>query len=116
MKSTTIVYKICTRAAWDEACRAGAFAGSADDKRDGFIHLSARHQLAGTAAKHFRGQADLVLVAFEADQLGPKLAWEPSRGGDLFPHLYVDLPSSAALWVKPLALGPDGVPILPEDL
>ena len=116
MNSTTIVYKICTRAEWVEACRAGAFAGSADDTRDGFIHLSARHQLAGTAAKHFRRQADLVLVAFEAERLGPKLVWEPSRGGDLFPHLYAELPTSAALWVKPLALRPDGVPALPENL
>jgi uncharacterized protein (DUF952 family) len=114
--TTAIVYKICARAAWDDACRRGACAGSADDRRDGFIHLSAPHQLAGTAAKHFRGQADLVLVAFEATRLGPKLAWESSRDGDPFPHLYADLPTSAALWVKPLALGPDGMPILPEDL
>lgn len=110
------MYKICTRAAWEEACRNGAFTGSADDRRDGFIHLSAPHQLAGTAARHFRGQADLVLVAFEAARLGPTLAWEPSRGGDLFPHLYADLPTSAALWVRPLALGPEGVPVLTEDL
>lgn len=116
MKPATIVYKICARAAWEEACRTGAFAGSADDERDGFIHLSAPHQLAGTAAKHFRGLADLVLVAFEAERLGPKLVWEPSRGGDLFPHLYADLPTSAALWVRPLTLGPEGVPVLPEDL
>ena len=111
-----IVYKICARAAWEEACRTGAFAGSADDMRDGFIHLSARDQLAGTAAKHFRRQADLVLVAFEAERLGPKLVWEPSRGGDLFPHLHADLPTSAALWTQPLELGSDGLPVLPEDL
>ena len=84
MQPTAVVYKICPRAAWEEACRAGAFTGSADDRRDGFIHLSAPHQLAGTAAKHFRGQADLVLVAFKAARLGPKLVWEPSRDGDLF--------------------------------
>jgi uncharacterized protein (DUF952 family) len=116
MEPTATVYKICARAAWEEACRAGAFAGSADDRRDGFIHLSARHQLAGTAARHFRGEADLVLVAFEAARLGPKLAWEPSRGGDLFPHLYGDLPTSAALWTRPLELGSDGLPVLPEEL
>ena len=101
---------------WRDAERTGAFAGAPIDLSDGFIHLSAPHQLAGTAAKHFRGQADLVLVAFEATRLGPKLAWESSRDGDPFPHLYADLPTSAALWVKPLALGPDGVPALPEDL
>ena len=114
--ANTIVYKICTRAAWEDACRTGAFAGSADDKRDGFIHLSSPHQLTGTAAKHFRGQADLVLVAFAADRLGPQLVWETSRGGDRFPHYYAELPTSTALWVKPLSLGPDGVPAVPKDL
>src|SRR5690606_40463605 len=50
-----IVYKILTRADWEEALRAGRYAGSQDDVRDGFIHLSAPSQVAGTAARHFRG-------------------------------------------------------------
>jgi uncharacterized protein (DUF952 family) len=110
------VFKIASASTWDEACRAGAFAGSDADTRDGFIHLSAHHQLAATAAKHFAGQRDLLLVAFDAGALGDRLKWEVSRGGDLFPHLYGPLPTKAALWTKLMPLGDDGVPLLPQDL
>lgn len=110
------VYKICTRAAWDAACRSGNYAGSDDDARDGFIHLSAAHQVAATAAKYFRGQPDLLLVALASAQLGSDLAWEPSRGGDLFPHLYAPFPVVAAISVTPLPLTSDGLPLIPETL
>ncbi len=111
-----LVYKVLPRTDWDVACRSGSYAGSADDLRDGFIHLSAVHQLAGTLAKHFSGVSDLVLVAFDPVSLGPDLRWEPSRGGDLFPHLFGPLPCATALATRDLALRADGVPVLPEDL
>jgi uncharacterized protein (DUF952 family) len=110
------VFKVLTREAWEDACRRGAFGGSDDDLRDGFIHLSAAHQLAGTLAKHFKGQTDLVLITLDANALGDKLKWEPSRGGDLFPHLYSALPTAAALDVRALRSGADGVPIAPEPI
>lgn len=108
-----IVFKICTADEWAAACRAGGYAGSPADARDGFIHFSAAHQLAGTAEKHFRGQAGLLLVAVDAARLGPALRWEPSRGGDLFPHLYSRLDPAAAVWTRPLELDTDGVPMIP---
>jgi uncharacterized protein (DUF952 family) len=108
------VFKIATRTAWEEACRLGLFAGSDDDLRDGFIHLSTAHQLAGTLAKHFKGQTDLVLITLDADALGEKLKWERARDGDLFPHLYAELPTSAALKVRGLSCN-GGVPIVPEE-
>jgi uncharacterized protein (DUF952 family) len=111
----TLVFKIVAGDEWAAACRSGVYAGSADDNRDGFVHLSARHQLQGTAARHFRGRKGLLLAAFAADALGPALKWEPSRGGDLFPHLYGGLPTGLALWTRPLTLGEDGIPILPDE-
>ena len=109
-----IIFKICPRSEWDMAIRAGRYGGSAHDRRDGFIHFSAGNQLAATAAKHFRDQPDLVLVAVDAVALGDALRWEPSRGGDLFPHLYGVLPVSAATAVTELMLDSDGMPVLPE--
>jgi uncharacterized protein (DUF952 family) len=111
-----MIFKIVDRDAWSSACRAGIYRGSPDDLRDGFIHFSAPAQLSGTAAKHFRGQSDLVLVAFDEIALGDALVWEPSRGGDLFPHLYGTVSTNLAIWEKPLILGEDGVPEIPEDL
>ena len=93
----TRVYKILSVDDWARAEATGAFEGSDDDRRDGFIHLSAEDQWPGTAAKWFAGRTDLLLVAFEAQSLGPALKWEPSRGGALFPHLYGPLPTAAAV-------------------
>ena len=109
------VFKVATRAAWNDACRNGSFAGSADDLRDGFIHLSTREQLAETLAKHFRGQDGLVLIQIETHLLGENLRWEKSRGGDEFPHLYTALPTGIACAPHALVLGPDGVPMLPRE-
>jgi uncharacterized protein (DUF952 family) len=44
------------------------------------------------------------------------LRWEPSRGGDLFPHLYTHLPLSAVKSAIPIPLAADGIPILPQPL
>lgn len=98
----TTIYKIFRAAEWAGAQEAGSFAGSADDRRDGFIHFSTAAQLAGTAAKHFAGESDLVLAEVDADALGAALRWEPSRGGQLFPHLYGELPLAAVTRTWPL--------------
>ncbi|MCC2108816.1 MAG: DUF952 domain-containing protein, partial [Hyphomicrobiales bacterium] len=78
------------------------------DLADGFIHFSTAAQVAETAAKHFAGQTDLLLVAIDGATLGDALKWEPSRGGALFPHLYAPLDPRAAISVRPLPLGADG--------
>jgi uncharacterized protein (DUF952 family) len=110
------VYKITSSRPWQEAIECGNFTGSADDLRDGHIHLSAGHQLAATANKYFAGVEDLILVAFEAAALGAPLVWETSRGGDLFPHYYGALPVAAATWVRPLPLDDSGIPRVLETL
>lgn len=110
------VFKVADRTSWDRACGLGVFSGSADDVRDGFIHLSALHQLRGTLERHFNGQADLVLIKLAADRLGSALRWEASRGGELFPHLYAPLPTAAAVEVRPLRLDESGVPVVPGDI
>ena len=110
----TTIYKICQRTAWEEAETAGRYAGSPVDRRDGFIHFSTAPQLEGTAAKHFAGLSDLMLVAVDSDALGGALKWESSRGGELFPHLYAALPLSAVLWARPLADEIEGRRAFPE--
>ena len=109
-----LIYKVCARGAWDKACETGHFTGSADDLRDGFIHLSTTMQLRGTLAKHFAGQTDLVLIQVDTRALAAELRWEASTGGKLYPHLYGPLPTVAAVGVSPLALGVDGHYNLPE--
>ena len=101
---TETVYKILGEADLRGNCGASGWAGSADDLRDGFVHLSAADQVTGTLEKHFAGRTDLLLAAFDTQELGPALKWEASRGGALFPHLYTS---------RPLPLQ-DGAYLLPE--
>lgn len=108
------IYKICSASAWREAERQGAFRGSADDRRDGFIHFSTASQVPGTVAKHFAGQAGLFLIAVDSEALGDALRWEPSRGGDLFPHLYGELDIGAVLEIRDLRVRSDGSHDIPE--
>lgn len=110
----SLIYKICPASLWREAERDKIFRGSEVDRRDGFIHFSTAAQVAETAAKHFAGVADLLLVYVATAALGDKLKWEPSRGGALFPHLYGALPLAAVTRIEPLPLGADGSHRLPK--
>ncbi len=109
-----IVYKIAPEALWREAESIGRFTGAPIDVADGFIHFSTASQVRETAARHFAGQADLLLIAIDGARLGDALKYEVSRGGALFPHLYAELPLKAVVRVEPLPLGPDGRHVFPE--
>lgn len=104
------IYKIMPQAEWKAAQAAGRFEGSAVDHLDGYIHFSTSGQAQETARRHFRGQAGLVVLEIEAADLGPALRWEPSRGGDLFPHLYGALEAAHVRAVTDAPLDGDGVP------
>lgn len=108
------IFKILPRPLWEEAVAQGEFHGSPLDAADGYIHFSTAAQVRETAARHFAGITDLVLVAVPEDVLGDALKWEKSRGGDFFPHLYAPLLVTFAAWVKPLPVGPDGQHSFPE--
>jgi len=109
-----MIFKICPRSAWREAEQQGRFVGAGIDLRDGYIHFSTADQMRETAALHFAGHGDLVLVAADEAALGDALKWEPARSGALFPHLHGTLTLDAVRWVKPLPLGPDGRHAFPD--
>jgi uncharacterized protein (DUF952 family) len=88
-------YKICTAGQWAAWRATRRFAGAPVDLEDGFIHLSTAEQVAETHAKHFEGLHELVLVEVELDGLGDAVRFEPSRGGQLFPHVYGEIPLDA---------------------
>jgi uncharacterized protein (DUF952 family) len=104
------IYKILPRAEWETALAGGRFEGSAVDLEDGYIHFSTAGQAQETARRHFHGQAGLVVLEVEAEDLGQALRWEPSRGGDLFPHLYGGLEVARVRSVTDAPLGADGTP------
>lgn len=110
-----LILKIFRRPEWNALRAAGSTLGAPIDIADGYIHFSTAAQVAETAARHFGRESDLVLVACDADKLGPALKWEASRGGALFPHLYRPLTLADVVWDKSLPLGATGH-IFPEGL
>jgi uncharacterized protein (DUF952 family) len=110
---TAMIYHMCPAEAWEQAVASGRYIGTADDRRDGFLHFSTASQIAESARRHRAGQQGLVLVAVEAARLGERLRWEKSRDGARFPHLYGPLFPHEAAAVVPLPLGPDGEHVFP---
>ncbi|MDU9003969.1 DUF952 domain-containing protein [Sedimentitalea todarodis] len=110
-----LIYKIFRAEEWAALQADGETRGAPVDLADGFVHFSTAEQAAETAAKHFSGADDLILLAIDADALGDALKWEVSRGGALFPHLYRVLRLSDMLWAKPLPLV-DGTHQFPKDM
>ncbi|MFM7347212.1 MAG: DUF952 domain-containing protein [Tagaea sp.] len=110
------IYHMCRAEEWARALETGSYAGSSQDKADGFIHFSTASQIVASAAKHRAGQDDLVLIEVPASALGDALKWEESRGGALFPHLYGALDVSRVARAAPLKLGPDGRHVFPWGL
>jgi uncharacterized protein (DUF952 family) len=110
-----LVYKIFRRPEWDALVARGETLGAPVDLADGYVHLSTAVQVTETAARHFAGESDLVLLALDTGRLGTDLRWEPSRGGQLFPHLYRPLRLDDVLWDKSLPLGASGH-IFPEGV
>jgi uncharacterized protein (DUF952 family) len=108
-----LIYKIATTEIVERARASGTFTGMPIDARDGYLHFSTAAQLSETLKLHFAGQRDLVLLAFRAGEIGGMLRWEPSRGGQLFPHVYGMLPISAVVHEARISVSPDGSVVLP---
>ncbi len=108
-----VAYKVLTAGQMAALEADGTFAGAPVDLADGYIHLSTAAQLDETVAKHFAGQDDLHVAAVDLPVLGEAVKWEPSRGGQLFPHVYASLPLSAVIAYGPLERGDDGKVKLP---
>lgn len=108
----TTAYKVLTAGQMAEL-ETGSFAGAPIDLQDGYIHLSTAAQLQETLDKHFAGQPDLWLAAVDLEALGDALKWEPSRGGQLFPHLYGPLTLETVIAYSELHYEPDGSLRLP---
>lgn len=116
MRNPDFIYKIASAEALAAAVASGTFTGMPIDEKDGYIHFSTAAQLAETLSLHFKGQADLVLFSVRSADMGAKLVWEASRGGQLFPHVYGSFPVSAIVWQGSVNVGADGSVTLPAEV
>ena len=109
----TTAYKVLTAEEMTTLERDGRFDGAPVDRQDGFIHLSTADQLTDTVDRHFAGQGDLHIAAVDLGSFGGSLRWEPSRGGQLFPHLYGPLLLETVVAYGPLERDDAGAVKLP---
>lgn len=110
------IFHMADGAVWAAAQTSGIYSGTADDRRDGFIHFSTAMQLRESAAKHRAGRTGLFLLKVAAENLGERLKWEPARGGQLFPHLHGPLLVEAVSGIHDLPVGPDGHHVFPPGI
>ena len=110
------IYKVCDAAKWHNAKASGAFEGAEVDLQDGYIHFSTARQLRETVRRYFAGIGGLCLLEVETARLGDSLKWEPSRGGDLFPHLYGPLRVSAVSREWDFPMDETGIPVYPAGV
>ncbi|MEE2745345.1 MAG: DUF952 domain-containing protein [Pseudomonadota bacterium] len=111
-----LIYHICRKVEWLKAKKIGVYTGSADDKRDGFIHFSTANQVLGSAEKHWANVEGLVLLSVDPVVLGEKIKWEPSRDNEMFPHLYGELDIKAVSDAFDLIIGYNGKHEFPDHL
>lgn len=110
-----IIYHIATRDDWRQYANNGlGYAGSDNDLKSGFIHLSTAQQVTKRISSRRFGAKDLLLLTVDAQKLGDLLRWERSSDGDLYPHLYGRLPSDTIIKIESLPIGPDGLHVLPD--
>jgi uncharacterized protein (DUF952 family) len=113
MVNPEFIYKIAPKALFDASIAAGKFLGAPIDQQDGYIHFSTASQLGETLRLYFAGQPDLVIFSVRSYDLGAALRWEPSRGGQLFPHVYAELPMSRVVEQGRVDVPPGGIVPLP---
>ena len=108
METKDTIYKLLRSAELATFVTKGFFEGSADDLRDGFVHLSTDAQLNGTLEKHFSGEFNIFALDCRPLMNSAELVWETSRGGALFPHLYraMQLSDVAAIYPLPQSKWP----------
>jgi uncharacterized protein (DUF952 family) len=109
-----IAYKILTADQLQILEVEGCFVGAAIDLQDGYIHLSTAAQAAETIDKHFAGIEGLQIAAIDLEALGDAVKWEPSRGGQLFPHIHgAPITLDVVIAYGPVEYEPDGSLKLP---
>lgn len=109
------IFKFCHPLEWEAAQAGQIFYGSEKDKKDGFLHFSISSQIAGTLTKHYANAGNLVLIAVDSEKLGDELKWEPSREGEVFPHLYGPLHLNRIDWAVSVPRKPNGAYALPPQ-
>jgi len=111
-----LIFHMARQPEWAVAATSGTYHGAVEDRADGFIHFSTASQIRESAAKHRSNESGLILIACNPKALGHKLKWERAHKGELFPHLYGELPVKAIVWTTTLNVDDNGLHVFPDTI
>ena len=96
------IYHLTGQKDWAAAQSAGQLC-PASLAAEGFIHCSQdQEQMLRVAQRLYPGRPDLLALSVNTALLTAPVVTEPSRSGELYPHLYGPLEISAVTAVRPL--------------
>ena len=102
------IFHLTTQAEWDASRNTSEHRASslADE---GFIHCSQdQDQMLRVANRLFTGQANVIALQVDTELLTSPLKREPSRSGEVYPHIYGPLNTDAVIEVTTLTVADDG--------
>jgi uncharacterized protein (DUF952 family) len=67
---------------------------------EGFIHGSYAEQVDESLSRYFKGCERVCILTIDPKLLTSKFIVEPSRNGELFPHIYGELNKSAIIDIE----------------
>ena len=92
-----LIYQLTYKDAWQAAGPAGEYAAPSLAE-EGFIHCSKDiPQLLKVAARLYPGETGLLVLDVDLDKLTSPLKNEPSRSGEIYPHIYGILNADAVV-------------------
>ena len=103
-----IIYHLTTREAWAEAQAAGDYEAPSL-AGEGFIHCSADEpQALRVLGRLYAGVSGMQVLDVDTDRLIAELKREPSRSGEIYPHIYGRINLDAVVRVRGINLDQDG--------
>ena len=103
-----LIYHLTFKDAWENARHTGEYAAPSLAE-EGFIHCSKDiPQLLRVAARLYPGEDKLLVLDVDQDKLTAPVKNEPSRSGEIYPHIYGKLNVDAVVRDRVLFVNPDG--------
>ena len=104
-----LIYHLTYKDAWESARPTGEYAAPSLAE-EGFIHCSKDiPQLLKVAARLYPGEPGLMVLDVDLDKLAAPLKNEPSRSGEIYPHIYGILNVDAVVQERPLEVNAEGM-------
>ncbi|MDA1129118.1 MAG: DUF952 domain-containing protein [Chloroflexi bacterium] len=103
-----LIFHLTYKDAWEDAQPTGEYAAPSLAE-EGFIHCSKDiPQLLKVAARLYPGETGLMVLDVDLDKLTAPLKSEPSRSGEMYPHIYGRLNVGAVVRERPLMVNSEG--------